>query len=379
MIRRVLPLLLLAAAGPLAAQSSQFGVRGLGLPLRPLSVRGVATGGSLGMFDAESSLNPASIGLVSVVTANFQTVQNWRRSESPFGSYTARDNRYPGVIVSGPVGGTRLAIAVSMSGYADRNYSLTNSDTLTLRGQQVATYDTLTSHGGLSDLRAAVAWRQSATVQWGLGFHLLTGSNRLDSRRYFSDTLYVGARERSTISYLGFGVSAGGMARLGRRVTLSGMVRFDNSLKVDRDTFDLGRTDLPVTLGGGLRVQASDRLLLAASGLWKNWSVADADLVRQGGIGAANTTEFNAGLEYLPDPRRPYRRPIRVGFRRAQLPFALERGTAVHETGVSLGTAVRFVNDRAGFDFALERVWRKAGPRFSETATLFTMGISLRP
>ena len=35
------------------AQSSQFGVRGLGMPGRPLSTRAFSLGGAFGMFDGE--------------------------------------------------------------------------------------------------------------------------------------------------------------------------------------------------------------------------------------------------------------------------------------------------------------------------------------
>src|SRR5260221_141141 len=90
-------LALALVAGPAAAQSSEFGVRGLGIPLRPISVRAGGTGGAFGLFDAESGLNPASIALVGYVTASFQTVQAWRRSETPAGSASVQDNRFPGI------------------------------------------------------------------------------------------------------------------------------------------------------------------------------------------------------------------------------------------------------------------------------------------
>ncbi|HEX7024030.1 MAG TPA: hypothetical protein VF187_04345, partial [Gemmatimonadales bacterium] len=108
MSRRSLAVFALAAvaAAPLTAQSSQFGVRGLGLPVRPLSVRALGTGGGFGLFDSESSVNPASIGLLPYVAAHFQTVQSWRRSESPAGTASARDNRFPGIFVAAPIGGT---------------------------------------------------------------------------------------------------------------------------------------------------------------------------------------------------------------------------------------------------------------------------------
>jgi hypothetical protein len=324
-------------------------------------------------------LNPAAIGLVSYVSASFQTVQAWRRSISPAGIASAQDNRYPGVLVSGPIGGTRFSMALSASGYADRNFELASNDTLTLRGAPVETIDTLSSRGGLSDLRAAVAWRQSRTVQWGLALHMITGSNRIDSRRYFGDTSYVGATERFTLSYLGFGVSAGVQAKVGKFLTLSGMIRTDDKLQVERDSASLGKTDLPVTVSGGIRLQLGDRLQVAGSGMHRSWSVANADLIAQGGIGSYNTTEFSLGVEYLSDPRRPFRHPLRLGVHHSTLPFPLRPGVSASETGVSIGTAVRFVADRAGFDLALERVWRKGGTGFTETNTLLTIGVSIRP
>jgi hypothetical protein len=379
-MRRLHPLLLVfLVVGPLRAQSSQFGIRGLGIPMRPLSVRSVGTGGSFGLFDAESSLTPASISLITNIFANIQTVQNWRTSMTPTDSSSGRDQRYPGIFVGTPIGKTQLSAAISMSGYTDRNFLLAWTDTLTLRGSPVQTYDTLSSFGGISDLRAAVGWRQSAAIQWGAALHVLTGSNRLNSRRVFGDATYLGARERSTISYLGFGVSAGVTATIGRRVTLSGLVRLDDQLEVERDFIPLGHVELPTTVGGGVRIQLSERLTVAGSGLYRNWSVANADLVALGGIGSTNTTEFSAGLEYLGDPRRPARRPIRLGFRHARLPFPLQQGIDVDETGISLGSGTRFGNNRVGIDVALERIWRKGGSGFTESATLLTIGFSVRP
>jgi len=372
-------LALLAATGRAAAQSSQFGVRGLGYPLRPLSVRGTATGGGFGLFDLESAFNPASIALVSRLVADFQTVQSWRHSESPSGNGNSRDNRFPGVFVTGPIGGTRLAMSLSASGYTDRNFSLASSDTVVLRGQPVEVLDTLSSQGGISDLRAAVAWQQSRAVQWGIGLHLLTGSNRIFSHRVFSDTAYAGVSEKNTLSYLGVGVSAGVTARVGNAITFGGMVRADDRMRVERDTSRVGSTKLPITVAGGLRLQLGERFQIAGNGVYRNWSVADADVVAQGGVGSSNTTEFAVGAEYVPNPKRATHWPLRVGAYHARLPFPLLRGEDTDETGVSIGSAVRFAGERAGLDVALTRVWRKGAPGFTERAFLLTLGVSLRP
>jgi hypothetical protein len=381
-MRRVGGLVLLvcaAGSGVSGAQSSQFGARGLGLPLRPLSVRATATGGAFGLFDTESALNPASIGLVTRLNATFQTVQNWRTSVNPAGSASARDNRYPGIFVAGPLGGSGFALALSASGYTDRNFSLASEDTVVLRGVPVAVTDTLGSQGGISDLRLAVAWRRSASLQLGLGIHLLTGSNRITSHRVFSDTAYAGVSENNTVSYLGFGVSAGVVARIGGSVTLAGMLRAEDHMHVQRDTSRFGSTKLPLTASGGVRLRVGERVAVAGTALFRNWSVADDDLVAQGGVGSVNISEFSTGIEFLTSARHPAQGPIRLGAFHARLPFPLRRGEDVSETGVSVGTGFRFGGDRAGFELALARVWRKGAPGFREHAMLLTLGVSLRP
>ncbi|MGQ0702547.1 MAG: hypothetical protein ACT4PM_05375 [Gemmatimonadales bacterium] len=365
-------------AGSAAAQS-QFGMRGLGLPLRPISARATATGGAFAPFDAESALNPASFALLTRVNAGMQIAQVWNSSENPLGTGSTRTTRYPGFFVTTPIGGTRLVIGLSASGYTDRNFAVVSRDSIVLRDVPVEVLDTITSLGGISDLRAAVAWRASARVQTGLGFHILTGSNRISSHRVFSDPLYVGASERNTLSYLGLGISAGVTVRPLAPVVLAGTVRFDDHLRVERDTTSLGNTDLPITLSGGILIRATRRLELGGGAVYRNWSVADSDLVVLGGVGSVNTTEWSLGMEYLTDTTRPGRRPLRLGFHRSQLPFALQRGVGITETGISAGTSTEFAGGRVRLDLTLSRIWRKGGAAFSERATLLSVGIALAP
>ncbi|MDX2057548.1 MAG: hypothetical protein SFV24_07075 [Gemmatimonadales bacterium] len=364
---------------PVAAQSSQFGIRGLGIPVRPLSPRATATGGAFGGFDIESSVNPASIAGTIQFTSLFTSAQNFRSSTNPFGSSSGRDNRFPQILVAGPVGGTPLAVAVSLSGYTDRNFSLGTADSIDLRGARVGVFDTLSSRGGLSDLRFATAWRASSWLQLGIGLHAITGSNRIENRRVFSDSSYAFALERSELSYLGLGVSAGALIRPIPRLTLAGSYRSDGNVKVDRDTTRIATTDLPTSYSLGVRWQPSMRAAVAASYQQANWSSADADMKQQGGIGALNAYQVSAGFELLRDPKDPGHRPIRFGGSYATLPFPLRAGKQAHEYGISVGTGIRFTGGRGGFDFALQQLWRSDGDGYTERATILTFGFSLRP
>jgi hypothetical protein len=110
----------------------------------------------------------------------------------------------------------------------------------------------------------------------------------------------------------------------------------------------------------------------------RTWSAANSDLLQQGGTGAENTFEVAAGAEYIPDLRRPFRRPIRFGARYARLPFPLVPGQQGQEYGISAGSGMRFAQQRGGIDLTLEHVWRSEGV-YSERAFLLSLGISVRP
>lgn len=362
-----------------AAQSSQFGVRGLGIPIRPLSTEALATGGAFGFFDIQSSWNPASVGAAIQVTSVFTITQNFRSSTNPFGQSSGQDNRFPQIMVVGPIGGTNLAAGVSVSAYTDRSFALGSRDSITLRGNRMEVIDTLSSRGGLSDLAGTLAWKVNRSLVVGGAFHLITGSNRVQNQRMFSDTTFTTAVERTDLSYLGYGVSLGFTARLTSHFSVAGTVRSDSHLNVKRDSLGtVGTTDLPVSAGGAIRWQPSQKVGLAAFGNWKQWSTADADLKAQGGIGAMNTYDLGAGVEIVRNLKQPGNQPIRFGVRYATLPFPLLAGVQPHEFGVSAGSGIRFTGGRGGLDLSLERIWRSA-ETFTEHNFVVTLGISLRP
>ena len=86
MRRLVLFTLLALWPASAAAQGSQFGIRGLGAPGRPLSTRAAGSAGAFALFDAESGLNPAALGGLAAMTATFNGTQSFRRVENPAGS-----------------------------------------------------------------------------------------------------------------------------------------------------------------------------------------------------------------------------------------------------------------------------------------------------
>ena len=379
-MRPALALLALTLLPPASAsaQSSQFGVRGLGMPGRPLSTRTFSLGGAFAMFDGESGLNPAALGRVTALGADFTSLQDFRHVENPAGTQSVRETRFPFMSIAGPIRRYPAVVGISFANYTSRDFTLASADTIALRDVLVPVSDTLASRGGLSDLRFAGAYRIHDAWVIGGAFHVITGSARLRFHRAFADTTYEAAAQRSELSYAGIGVDLGVIRNFGPGFSVAATVRSDGHVNVDRDSTQVGTVDLPYTFGFGLRWRARPKLEVASQVLMKTWSGANSDLLAQGGLGSDNTFEVSFGAEYTPNLRRPMRRPLRVGVRYGRLPFLLVPGDQASEFAISAGTGVRFAQDRAGVDLGLEHVWRAAGA-FSERSFLLNLGVTVRP
>jgi hypothetical protein len=378
--RFVLIVLLGAMPAGVAAQSSQFGTRGLGLPGREESARALGTGGAFALFDPQSSVSPAAVAYLPAMTATFTILTDYRSATDPGGTTTLRDFHFPQFAVGGPIPKVPLSVGLSYSNYTTRDYSLVFPAMVILRGVPVGVSDTIESRGGINDFRLAVAYRLSTKWAVGAAAHIITGSNRLNVSRVFSDTTYHPSRQRAEVSYAGFGMSIGIVGQLARTLSVSLLARSDGHVSVEEDSLpNEQRVDLPITVGGGLIWRPTAKLQLAGQFLARNWSTANDDLIANGGVGAVNTVEAAGGLEFVPNPRRPGRNPLRLGFRYAQLPFPLSPGIDSREYGLSIGTGHTFAADRAGIDLAVERIWRSQDDSFNERAWLVTFGITVRP
>ena len=379
---RPLVLLALLAGIPaaVAAQSSQFGVRGLGLPGREQSARAMGNAGAFSFFDPGSSVSPASIAYLGSLTATFTVLGDYRSSTDPAGSSSIRDPRFPQFAVGGPIPHKSMWVGLSYSNYTTRDYSLVFPATVILRGLPVAVNDTIQSKGSINDLQLAVAFRPTSRIAIGLGGHIFTGINRLAVHRIFSDSAYLPSRQSSELSFAGVGVSLGVLGQLTRSLTLGLLARADGHVSVQEDSLPTEqRVDLPLTLGAALRWRPSGKLQFAGQVLKHNWSSANADIIANGGVGAVNTVEAAAGLEFTPNPRRPERHPLRLGFRYAQLPFPLAVGSNAKEYGATVGTGYSFAADRAALDLSVERVWRNQDAQYYERAWLVSVGITVKP
>lgn len=380
---RVAWLALLCAALPTvaAAQSSQFGVRGLGMPGHGWTARAAGSAGAFGQLDALSAINPATIGLVDNLAVTFTGVQSYRTSTNPAGSADAQDTRFPLVGLVAPIRGTRATASLSYSIYSDRDFALATVDTVDAGGGTVVVNDTLRSLGGMSDLRLAVSLGVGSRWNVGAAAHLITGTNRIDIRRTFSDTLFNPSRQRSELTISGWGFSAGIMGSPLRGVQVALMVRSDGTADVERDSTTASKypVALPLSIAGSVAWRPSSRLAVAGAYTRWSWSDANEDLQAVGAAGAANSYEASGGVEFATRSTRPGQLPLRLGVRYRTLPFLLEGVEQPRETAVAAGTSLVFAYGRAGMDLAAERASRSAGSAYRETAWLFRVGVTVRP
>ena len=345
----------------LAAQDSQFSVRGLGVPGRWESVRARTTGGAFAPFDPRSSVADVSLADALQLTATAVEATTYRRAEIGGSRDDLRSSRFPFMSLAGPLS-RRFVVGGGFATYLDRTYSIVTRDSQMLRGAYAPYTDRVGSDGAVADLRVAAAARLGSWIAIGAGAHVLSGSSRQTAQRIYDDTTFLGTTQTAVVRYDGFGISGSVALDPVRSVRIVGYARSDNRLRARLGDTETDRVDLPTTLGAALRWSPSPSARVAGTVAWRSWSDA----------GGFNTTSWSAGAEVGAGPT-----PFRLGVRGGQLPFG--PGTAAPtEFGVTLGTGKSFSGNRALVDLGLERLVRKGGG-LTETAWTVLVGLTIRP
>jgi hypothetical protein len=351
---------------PLAAQDSQFGIRGLGMPGTFMSVHSWATGGSFAPFDGTSSLTDAALSDVTRLSASATEFSTYRTVDDGTNASSLRSSRFPMLTIAGPITG-RLMIGGGFSTYLYRSFDVEVPGTVIIRGVPEAVLDHLASDGAVTDMRLAAAWRFSPKLSIGAGFHILTGSSKLTATRLFTDSaVYKNATQSDRESYDGVGVSLSVLATPVPELRISAFMRSDSRLRAEISGFQSAQNDLPTTFGGGVQWIVTPQVRLAGTVTHANWSVSGVS------GGAFNTTDWSLGGEF---GRSSF--PVRVGVRGGQLPFGPGPG-APTQLGISAGTGFIFSQGRGIVDLGLEHL-RRTGGGLTENGWVLLVGLTVRP
>jgi len=359
-----LAILMAVWAGSLAAQDSQFGIRGLGTPGKWESVRARSAGGAFAPFDAFSPLLDASLADVRRMTASVTSGTSWRSLDAGGATASLRGTRFPALVIAGPLT-KRIVIGGGFATYLDRSFGVITQDTVDLRGVPQPVTDEVTSDGAVTDLRLAVAMRLKPWLALGAGFHLLTGSSRIVATRRFADTSYRESSARDEVAYEGRGGSVNALIDLNSDLRVAGWLRTDSKLRADLRGRTTAENDLPLAYGGGVLWRAGGQALVAGTVSWRNWVSAGP------AANAHDTFNWSLGAEVGPATS-----PFRFGARGGQLAFGV--GTTPTETGLSAGLGRQFSGGRGRLDIGIERLERK-GTGLNERVWTFLLGLTVRP
>lgn len=347
----------------LAAQDSQFGIRGLGTPGKSESVRARSTGGAFAPFDAFSPLMDASLVDMRRISGSVTGAISKRTVDIGGTQTPLRGTRFPAFVIGGPIG-RRLVVGGGFSTYLDRTFGISTSDTIIVRNDTVPITDAVTSDGAVADLRVAAAGRLNRWFAVGGGLHLMTGSTRVEATRTFGDTSYRNTTAREQVSYEGAGASVSALMDLGASLRVAGWFRADSKLRAEIRGRTAAENDLPNSYGAGLLWRPGSQFAVAATATWRDWTASASN--------GHNTFNWSFGTE-LGTPGSGFR----LGARGGQMPFGAGAEPPT-EVGLSAGLGKQFSAGRGRIDFGIERLQRK-GQGLSEQVWTFLLGLTVRP
>jgi hypothetical protein len=373
-------------AAPLCAQSL-FASRGLGLLMDPISSRAAGLGGiPLGLPREISWADPASaVGLpASGLTVAFRT--DAYRADYQGRSFSGQTARFPLILAAFPFR-QRWAITAGFGSYLDQNWAVQSQDTILLGSNRVPVLDQLTSQGGVSRLRLAIARSIVPHVAISLGADVFTGGVQRTNGRSYSFILDGFARDSLVVNagcctaswtYSGAGGLASidwtpsGALTVAASVSGGGTLHGDgrDSLTADRDY----RLTTELSLGASGRITSNT--IVAASTRWSGWSNLNAALADQGGARDAWTA--TGGVEWQGIQSAGRSVPLRLGVRYQQLPFRWS-DTAAFPTdrAVTGGAGLILAGGAVSTDLAVER-GRRGGSGAGLEESYWRVGLSVR-
>lgn len=360
-----------AWSAPAAAQSL-LGATGPGFPLQAIDARATALGG-LGIGLSGGYLlpsDPAAAADLGIPSLSFTSQTSWVSSEEGGAAGEASGTRFPALAASYPVRGLGV-VSVGFGSVLDQRWQIEREQTLVLAGTgtEARVTDQFLSDGGVSAVRLGIARR--ITPSLALGFQV--GTHLGDLTRRFTRTFDSLEVETSVPPYQigGFWRYSGLTASLGAAVDVGSVARISASYIWSDDleaeaSDDTDGGDGSFAMPGEFRVggtaSLAPTLALSAGLYWADWS--DTRPV-SGGAEGRSTLTLGGGVEWGGVSVLSKPGALRLGYRRAELPFTSDDVENPLETAVTLGLGLDLLRagttTLAALDLALDRGSRDAG------------------
>jgi hypothetical protein len=360
-------LALSASAQPLAAQSL-FGSVGLGLPVDAVDGRARALG-NLGIGLSGAALlpsNPAAAARAVLPNGVLVAQPSWADASSGGETNYFKGTRFPLLAAAYPVFGG--VATVHFTSHLDQDFTGVREVGLTLGGQPVVARDSFLQDGTLSSMNVGFARRVSGETSVGLTVGRYTGTVDRALTRTISGSDSTAVQpylSTGSWSYSGYLVTAGVATRLLELVEVGASATWSTELDAEASSDTAGGDgsyNLPLQLRLGASADLAPGLALSASVARADWSSVSDDL--NSGTEANGVLAYGVGLEL--SQARVFGRaaPIRLGWRRSDLPFSSageDASERIFAGGFGLVLAQGGEVVLANVDLALERGRRVTG------------------
>lgn len=361
----------LAAALPLGGSAqSLFTSEGLGLMVDPVDARVRALGGvGPGLFGGTLVQgDPGAMAdlILPTISASFQPT--WGTFDRNGESGDLQGTRFPVMAIAYPTQSAGV-FSLSYGGVLDQRFAGERNDLFEIGGDSVEGVDRFESRGGVAQARLGWAYRVHERAGVGVELGQYTGLLTRTFTRTFDSTA-VGSgltsfADQEAWTYSGTSVTLGATVDPVPIVRVGASVTFGGTLKATPDEGTSGGVEefaLPTEFRIGASAALTSRLMATAGLRVGDWTGIDDQLESEGVTGSATT--FGAGLEWGGPTMLGRTWPLRLGYRRANLPFGpadSDPVESVFTTGFALNLAQVEEFPLAGIDVAFERGSRSAG------------------
>jgi hypothetical protein len=377
MMRRLaaISLALLMGAPVLHAQGT-LSTQGFGYPVGQIAARARAMGGGVAELDTVSPLNPSTIVMLGRPGVYFEYSPEWRRVSTPSGSDASTVSRFP-VISANVAVGTRWMLGVAASSLLDRSWRTSNQLVIGQPPDTATAIAAFEASGAMNDVRLAAAYRLHTTLNVGVGVHALTGESRTERQLLVPDSAqFIPALERRRFGYSGSGLSIGAAWRPVPTVGIGASARTGGTVSADSSGSTLSTADFPTRAGASVEFTGIRGISLAGRLGWIAWS--NLETLSLTGAPVRDSWEYGLGFEGRGPSVLGIEPPLRVGYRKRDLPYGLPDGSEVSENVLSGGLGIPVARGRGMLDITVERMIRDAAGDTRERAWVMGFGMLLR-
>ena len=361
----------------LGAQANLSG-QGLGYPTGQISTRAEGAGGATAEIDPLSMVNPAALGFIGTTTLFFQIEPEYRRVSVGSVSDKTTTARYPLFTAVLPLG-SNWAFGVSSATLLDRTWTTSVDSNVVFGTDTVSSTFLFGSSGSINDLRAAVSWAPSPYIRFGLGGHLISGSDRVFVGRTFVQNAAFGNFADSTTLGFDGGAVSGGIELVAPRLAIaSASFRKGGTLNASRNDTTLASARVPDRFGFSLAYIGAAGTQIAARTSLDKWSSLNA--LGQGTSQAVDAWDTSVGADVAGPRLGSWPLMLRIGGRWRTLPYTVgPSNDKVKEQTFSGGLGTTLGGGRVLTDVTLLHARRDAGIGISERAWTLSIGFGIRP